>query len=84
MTARVDIRRLHGYGYSRNPEGKQGLAGMNCRAAAKSVSSAPVKASAADARPGKFGSGVPGQERTATGWLPESGATAGRHAVGNE
>ena len=58
MVAEVDIRRLHGYAFCRSPEGEQGLAGMNCRAAAKSVSSAPVKASAADARPGKFGSGV--------------------------
>ena len=40
---------------------------MNCRAAAKSVSSTPVKASAADARTGKFGSGVPGQGRTGDG-----------------
>ena len=31
---------------------------MNCRAAAKSVSNTSVKASAADARTGKFGSGI--------------------------
>jgi hypothetical protein len=40
---------------------------MNCRAAAKSVSSTPVMASAADARTGKFGSGVLSQSRRRTG-----------------
>ena len=34
---------------------------MNCRAAAKSMSSTPVKASAADARAGKFGRGFQGR-----------------------
>lgn len=48
--------------------------------AAKSVSSTSVKASAAGARTGKFGSGVLSQSRRrrATGRLPKSGATAGR------
>jgi hypothetical protein len=40
---------------------------MNCRAAAKSVSSTPVKASAADARPGKFGSEILSQSQCKTG-----------------
>jgi hypothetical protein len=40
---------------------------MNCRAAAKSVSSTPVKASAADARTGKFGSGFRARAGQATG-----------------
>ena len=40
---------------------------MDCRAAAKSVSSTPVKASAADARTGKFGSGVLSQSSRRTG-----------------
>lgn len=57
---------------------------MNCRAAAKSVSSTPVMASAADARTGKSGSVVLSQSRSRTGdgaWLPESGAIEGRHVV---
>ena len=44
---------------------------MNCRAAAKSVSSTPVKASAADARTGKFGSGVLSPSRRKTGLAAE-------------
>ena len=40
---------------------------MNCRAAAKSVSSTPVMASAADARTGKFGSEVLSQSQRRTG-----------------
>jgi hypothetical protein len=40
---------------------------MNCRAAAKSVSSAPVMASAADARTGRSGSVVLSQSRSRTG-----------------
>ena len=40
---------------------------MNCRAAAKSVSSTSVKASAAGVRTGKFGSGVLSQSRSRTG-----------------
>ena len=56
---------------------------MNCRAAVKSVSSTPVKASAAGARTGKFGSEVLSQSQQdgRRGWLPKSGATAGRRAV---
>jgi hypothetical protein len=40
---------------------------MNCRAAAKLVSSTSVKASAADARTGKFASGALSQCRRRTG-----------------
>ena len=40
---------------------------MNCQAAARSVSSTSVTASAADARTGKFGSGVLSQSRRKTG-----------------
>jgi hypothetical protein len=40
---------------------------MNCRAAAKSVSSTPVKALAADARAGKFGRGFRARAGRATG-----------------
>jgi hypothetical protein len=40
---------------------------MNCRAAAKLVSSAPVKAPAAGARTGKFASGALSQGRRRTG-----------------
>ena len=39
---------------------------MNCQAAAKSVSSTPVRASAADARTGKFGSKVLSQSQRRT------------------
>jgi len=40
---------------------------MNCQAAAKSVSSTPVMASASDARTGKFGSKVLSQSQRRTG-----------------
>jgi hypothetical protein len=51
---------------------------MNCRAAAKSVSNTPVKASAADACPGKFGSEVPSQSQRRTG----DGLAAGERRYG--
>ena len=67
MVAGLDTGRLHRYSFSRSPERQMGLAEMDCRAAAKSGSSAPVMASAADARAGKSGSEVLSQSQRRTG-----------------